>query len=144
MVHYTAADLPAIPTGVPTLDLFDVFKTQYLQDTHLQALHINNFRLKTLYKNMCKRLSLPNLYDVCQVKNGMEAWIELEKYVHESNHQALDDVVQYNEVDCVALACLHLYMTQTWDQEWLSYHQNFSVPINEKSSESIDKKPEYE
>ena len=110
-MHYSDADVVALPPNATRLDLLEVVKKQYLSDERLQALHLHNFKLKSVYKNLCRRLLLPNLYSKCIIKDGLQALRELQKYREDtSNTQPLDDVVEYNKVDCIVLALLHAYM----------------------------------
>jgi uncharacterized protein YprB with RNaseH-like and TPR domain len=117
IVHYTAADCVAIPPSHQRLDLFDVIKAQYLQDTELQSLHLHNFKLKTIYKQLCCKYKFRNLYHSLQVSNGLQALLYLQRWIEDDDEQPLEDVVRYNEVDCIALACLHMCLQQEWDQK---------------------------
>lgn len=116
IVHYTAADKPAVPTQMATLDLYDTVRKDYMSSDSLKALHLNNFKLKVLYKKLCERMQLPNLYDGCRVKNGLEAMYALERYVDLDERTKLDDVIKYNRVDCLALALLHQYLLGEFDE----------------------------
>lgn len=115
IVHYTHADRPAVPTGMASLDLYDDVRRDFLSSESLKALNLNNFKLKGLYKRMCERLQLPNLYDGCLVKNGLQAMYNLERYVDDEDGVA--DVIKYNRVDCLALALLHQYLLQEFDEK---------------------------
>ena len=125
IVHYTPHDKSAIPTSSNTLDLIEVLKDNYLTDENLQRLHLNNFKLKAIYKNMCKRCNFINLYDeYCSIKNGLQAMYKLEEWKQSSStsddHEILE-VIKYNKVDCIALALVHMYINNSWDEQLDSY-----------------------
>lgn len=122
IVHYTAADCIAIPEQCKRLDLYKSVQEKYMNSPDLQQLNINNFKLKTLYKQMCKRLGLANLYDECVVKNGLQAMHVLEEWIgDESNEQGLEAVRKYNRVDCVALLLLHQVLENTFSEKFKSF-----------------------
>jgi len=121
MVHYTAADKPAVPEGMATLDLYDDIQRDYLKSESLQALNLNNFKLKTVYKRLCQRLGLPNLYGGCVVKNGLQAMYVLERFVDQAEASGVPNVIKYNRVDCLALALLHQYLQGRFDQGLRSF-----------------------
>ena len=115
IVHYTAADCAGIPAGwTNTLDLYDVVRKQYFTSESLHALHLNSFKLKTIYEKLCVRLNLPNLYSSCDIKNGlicmqqMECWKQSNEEADES--EIMQEVLRYNRVDCIALVLLHRYL----------------------------------
>lgn len=127
IVHYTAADKPAIPVGHKTLDLYSIVTTNFLTSSKLQNLHLNKFKLKTIYKRICERCNFPNFYSYCQVTDGMQAWIALEKFITNDSTEDLDNVLLYNEVDCFALWLLHAYLEDQWTVELLSYILSFQT-----------------
>lgn len=116
IVHYTSADCLAIPSTYKRLDLYDIIQQQFLSSVNLQALHLNCFKLKTIYKNLCLRCGLKNLYNDCSVKNGLQAMHKLDEWILDSK-VSIAEVVRYNRVDCIALKALHMYLTNVWDYE---------------------------
>ena len=117
VVHYTAADLIAIPESMKKLDLHQTVTSQYTSSQLLQALNLNNFKLKTIYKNICARVGMKHLYDRCYIKNGLQAMKALEVWIETPDicDTWLEDVIEYNRVDCLALLMLHQYILDTWD-----------------------------
>ena len=116
IVHYTSADCLAIPSTYKRLDLYDIIQEQFLSSVSLQALHLNCFKLKTIYKNLCLRCGLKNLYDDCSVKNGLQAMHKLDEWILNPK-VSIAEVIRYNRVDCIALKALHMYLTNVWDYE---------------------------
>ncbi len=136
VVHYTAADLVGIPAGYQTLDLFPVLRDGYANSEAYQQLHLNNFKLKTVYNKLVELYALPNLYEKCKVKNGLQAlhvlqaWCKTDVIYEIANSQdecqedikvlpdeQIDSVIQYNYVDCLALLMLHMFMEDCWDDK---------------------------
>ena len=113
IVHYTSADCIAIPQHYKRLDLYDVVREQFLKNANLQKLHLNSFKLKTIYKNLCVRLGTKNLYENCAIKNGLQAMHKLEKWILPTVDlpESIDDVIEYNKVDCIALKDLQKYLS---------------------------------
>ena len=122
VVHYTSADLVAIPDSMKKLDLYSTVTSSYAESVELQALNINNFKLKTVYKNICTRVSMKHLYDGCIIKNGLQAMKALDvwKDTPDICESWLTDVIEYNRVDCLALLMLHQYILDAWDWDSLS------------------------
>jgi len=116
-VHYTAADLAAIPKEyqINTRDLHSIVFTSYLTSPSLQALHLTNFKLKSIYKQLCKKLRCKNLYDNCVIKHGLQALNALELYIKEDDQQQLQNVIEYNKVDCIVLLVLDQYLQNEWN-----------------------------
>ena len=116
IVHYTSADCVAIPPTTNKLDLHPQVMKQFTTSSELQALHLSNFKLKTIYKQMMKRMGCQNLYDGCEIQNGLQCLYALEKWVTpEGPEGVLENVLKYNRVDCIALLMLHQYLEQTFD-----------------------------
>ena len=111
-VHYTAADIIAIPPGRHTRDLFDDVPSRYLSDEYpqIRELHINNFKLKTLYKAICTRLHVVNEYDHCKCKDGLQALGTLQQWKDTHVEEYLQEVLLYNKVDVKALYILDKYL----------------------------------
>jgi len=111
LVHYTSADSAAIPRSIKSLDLFDVVSKTYVTSSQLQSLNLHNFKLKTIYKQICKRWKTQNLYDNGTVKNGLDALHILNDYSKGlPNDDDVQDVIAYNKVDVIALWTLHKYI----------------------------------
>ena len=137
VVHYTPADLVGIPPGYKTLDVFPILRDQYATSEYLQSLHLNNFKLKTVYNKLVEMFGLKNLYDNCSVKNGLQAldvlqkWCKTEDCLYELQgdsdeedltailcpDQMMDAVIQYNYVDCLALLMAHMFVENCWDEK---------------------------
>ena len=115
IVHYTSADCIAIPAGMKTLDLYSIVTSQFLTSPPLQALHLHNFKLKVIYKNVCKRLGRDNKYDGLEIQNGLQALHALTEWKKTEDNTLLQSVIEYNKVDCVALLLLHQYLENKFD-----------------------------
>ena len=115
IVHYTQADCLAIPSEwSDTLDLYQTVSQTYITDDNLQALHIYNLKLKTIYKQLTTRCGCPNLYDACEVKHGLDALRNLTEWRVFGHAHLLEQVQTYNRVDVIALFLLHMYIKQTF------------------------------
>jgi uncharacterized protein YprB with RNaseH-like and TPR domain len=122
IVHYTKADCVAIPSSFTTLDLYDVVRERYLEDEKLLSLHLNNFKLKSVYKNLCKKCGLDNLYDSCgEIKDGLAALKALTQWKESDESKIIEDVISYNKVDCIVLNVLWMYLEDEWDLDFHSY-----------------------
>ena len=134
LVHYTDADKVAIPSSLKSYDLYESVTNVFVTSEPLQSLHLNNFKLKTIYRKMCERLDLENLYESCSVKNGMEALYVLTDYQH-CDITDVEGVIKYNRVDVIALFLLHLYIQQNFDEKFLELCSHREEELCIKSDE---------
>ena len=122
VVHYTKADCVAIPSSFQTLYLYDVIKDKYIVNEKLMSLNLNNFKLKSVYKNLSKKCSLENLYETCgPIKDGLAALKALTQWKVEDESKLIEDVISYNKVDCIVLNVLWMYLEDEWDLDFFSY-----------------------
>jgi hypothetical protein len=111
-VHFTAADKVIFNETHKTLDLHQGIHNEYLGKEHMQQLCLHNFRLKTIYKQICKRCNFINLYEDCKIKGGLQALEECNAYRLGDPNACMISVIRYNRVDCIALAAFHMYREQ--------------------------------